>query len=181
LYTLKPVVKGTDIPKELQKTPVGLLLEYHNLRRSFDKFDQAKLLIGMCMDNRKHLRIPDNFAFIIRAGGANLRYSEFKVSFAIAMAGVRHIALIGHNHCGMSGVLSKKKQFITGLVKNAGWSKEQAEHHFDNHAVFFEIEDEPHFIWSEAKRLSTLYPKVMVVPMIYKIEDNNLYLIQKKK
>ena len=39
----------------------------------------------MCMDNRKHLHIPDNFAFIIRSGGANLRYSEFKVSYAIAV------------------------------------------------------------------------------------------------
>ena len=32
----------------------------------------------------KKLDIPDNFAFIIRAGGANLRYSEFKISFAIS-------------------------------------------------------------------------------------------------
>jgi carbonic anhydrase len=44
------------------------LLEYHNLGRALDVCTKAQLLIGMCMDNRKHLRIPDNFAFIIRAG-----------------------------------------------------------------------------------------------------------------
>lgn len=59
------------------------------------------------MDNRKHLHIPENFAFIIRSGGANLCYSEFIVSNAIAIAiaiaigNVKHIALVGHNNCGM--------------------------------------------------------------------------------
>ena len=69
-----------DIFAEYEGTPIGLLLEYHNFNKPLDKFTEAQLLIGMCMDNRKHLRIPDNFAFIIRAGGANLRFSEFKVS-----------------------------------------------------------------------------------------------------
>ena len=46
------------------------------------------LLVGMCMDNRRHVYIPDNFAFIIRSGGANLRCSEFKVSYAIAVGQV---------------------------------------------------------------------------------------------
>ncbi len=73
------------------------------------------------MDNRKHLHIPDNFAFIIRAGGANLRYSEFKVSYAIAVGSVSCIALVGHNQCGMVNLISRKEQFIRGLVENAGW------------------------------------------------------------
>ena len=71
-----------DILPDYQQTPIGLLLEYHNLSRPFEVCDSASLLVGMCMDNRKHLRIPDNFSFIIRSGGANLRYSEFKVSYA---------------------------------------------------------------------------------------------------
>ncbi|HET6274055.1 MAG TPA: carbonic anhydrase, partial [Bacteroidota bacterium] len=69
-----------DILPQYRGTPIGLLLEYHNLNRPYESYANAQLLIGMCMDNRKHLHIPDNFAFIIRAGGANLRYSEFKVS-----------------------------------------------------------------------------------------------------
>ena len=69
------ITKTKDILPEYKKNQIGLLLEYHNLKKSFDTYNQAQLLIGMCMDNRKHLRIPDNFAFIIRTGGTNLRYS----------------------------------------------------------------------------------------------------------
>ncbi|HLE90664.1 MAG TPA: carbonic anhydrase [Anaerolineales bacterium] len=158
-------------------TPIGLLLEYHNLNRPLDEYAKAELLIGMCMDNRKHLRIPDNFAFIIRAGGANLRYSEFKVSYAIAVGGVKSIALIGHNNCGMVNLISKKDLFIQGLVESAGWEREWAEEHFMHFAPIFEIGNEIDFVLSEAKRLRLRYPKIQVVPLLYRVEDNLLYLI----
>src|SRR3990167_1006334 len=116
-----------DIPKQYRGTSVELLFEYHNLGREYDSYSNAQLLIGMCMDNRKHLHIPDNFAFILRAGGANLLYSEFKVSYAIAVGNVSSIALIGHNQCGMVNLAARKELFIKGLVENAGWEKAQAE------------------------------------------------------
>lgn len=174
------ITKSEDIFPEYQDTPIGLLLEYHNLNRSLDSYAQAKLLIGMCMDNRKHLLIPDNFAFIIRAGGANLRYSEFKVSYAIAVGNVQHIALIGHNNCGMVNLISRKDQFINGLVEKAGWDKEWAEEHFMHFAPMFEIGNEIDFVISEAKRLRLRYPKITVAPMLYNVEDNRLYLINEK-
>src|SRR5574339_591009 len=121
---LVPVTAKADIFPEIQETPIGLLLEYHNPHREYDTYSQAQLLIGMCMDNRKHLHIPDNFSFIIRSGGANLRYSEFKVSYAIAVGGVRSIALIGHNQCGMVNLMERKDIFINGLVDNAGWEED---------------------------------------------------------
>ena len=132
------------------------------------------------MDNRKHLHIPDNFAFIIRSGGANLRYSEFKVSYAIAIGQIGHIALIGHNNCGMVNLISRRDQFITGLVNNAGWNKERAEEHFRNFAPMFEIGNEVDFVISEAIRLRLRYPKIIIAPMLYKIEDNRIYLIKEK-
>jgi len=49
-------------------------LEYHNLGRPLDSYEKARLLVGMCMENRKRLRVPDNFAHIMRTGGGNLRY-----------------------------------------------------------------------------------------------------------
>ena len=167
-----------DILPEYRETPIGLLLEYHNLNRPLDSFTTAQLLIGMCMDNRKHLRIPDNFAYIIRAGGANLRYSEFKVSYAIAVGGVKSIALIGHNHCGMVNLIAKRDLFIQGLVDNAGWDRERAEEHFVHFAPMFEIGNEIDFILSEAKRLRLRYPKIQVAPLLYRVEDNLLYLIK---
>lgn len=171
------VAKEEDIFPQYRKTPIGLLLEYHNLNRPFEVYENARLLIGMCMDNRKHLHIPDNFSFIIRSGGANLRYSEFKVSFAIGVGHVQHIALIGHTNCGMVNLISKKEAFIEGLVVTAGWDREAAEQHFMNLAPMYEIENAQDFILSETKRMRLRYPKVMIAPMFYRVEDNKLYLL----
>src|SRR3989339_893018 len=169
--------KNEDILPELRGTPIAHLLEYHNLGRSLDACDKARLLIGMCIDNRKHLRLPNNFAFIIRTGGANLRYSEFKISYCIAIGGIRHIALIGHNNCGMVNLMSRKEQFIKGLVDNAGWSTERAHDHFMHFAPMFEVDNEIEFTLNEARRINGRYPTMQVVPMLYCIEDNRLYLI----
>ena len=167
-----------DILPEYRQTPIGLLLEYHNLDRPLDTFDKAKLLVGMCMDNRKHLHMPDNFAFIIRSGGANLRYSEFKVSYAIGVGQVSHIVLIGHNNCGMVNLIARKNEFIDGLVMTAGWDKERAEEHFMHFAPMFEIGNETDFILSETKRLRLRYPKILIAPLIYLVDDNKLYFIK---
>ena len=110
------IEKTEDIFPKYRNTPIGGLLEYHNLDKDLDSYTEAQLLIGMCMDNRKHLHIPENFAYIIRSGGANLRYSEFKVSYAISVGNVRHIALLGHNNCGMVNLISRRQLFIDGLV-----------------------------------------------------------------
>lgn len=176
-HKLVAISKKSDIPRAYRGTPIGLLLEYHNLDRPFDVYSQARLLIGMCMDNRKHLHMPDNFAFIIRSGGANLRTSEFKVSYAIGVGGVAHIALIGHNHCGMVNLASRKEEFINGLIDRAGWKREKAEEHFMNLALMHEIDNEVDFILCETARLRRRYPRIKVAPLLYRVEENKLYCI----
>jgi carbonic anhydrase len=175
---LVSVNSKNDISPQYRETPIGLLLEYHNLNREHEKYDNAELLIGMCMDNRKHLHMPDNFAFIIRAGGANLRYSEFKVSYAIAVGQVKHISLIGHDNCGMVDLHERKELFIKGLVDNAGWNAYQAEEHFLHFSPMFEIGNEIDFILSETERLRKIYPKIQIAPLLYLVDDNKLYLIK---
>jgi carbonic anhydrase len=170
-----------DIPSKYQDTPIGFLFEYHNLGRPSDVYSSSQLLIGMCMDNRKHLHIPDNFAFIIRSGGANLRYSEFKVSYAIAVGGVRHIVLIGHNQCGMVDLVARREKFVQGLIEGAGWDRQAAEQHFAQFAPTFEIGNEIDFILSETKRLRLRYPRITIAPLVYLIENNFLYLIKEPK
>jgi carbonic anhydrase len=175
---LTPVEARDDIFPQYRDTPIGQLLEYHNLEREYDSYSQAQLLIGMCMDHRKHLSIPDNFAYILRAGGANLRPSEFKVSYAIAVGGVRHIALIGHTQCGMVNLMGRERAFIEGMVDGAGWERTAAEDHFYHFSPIFEIGSEIDFVCSEANRLRLRYPKIVVAPMLYRVEDNRLYLIK---
>ncbi|HYM21364.1 MAG TPA: carbonic anhydrase [Candidatus Kapabacteria bacterium] len=177
MHRLITINSKNDILPQYRDTAIEKLLEYHDLDRPLDVMKAPELLIGMCMDNRKHLRIPDNFSFIIRTGGANLRYSEFKVSYAIAVGGVRAIALIGHTNCGMVNLVARKELFIQGLVDAAGWDRSAAEDHFLHFAPMFEIGNEVDFVTSEAKRLRLRYPHIAVAPMIYKVEDNKIYLV----
>ncbi|NTV90599.1 MAG: carbonic anhydrase [Clostridiales bacterium] len=174
---LLKITSAEQIPTEYHDTPIGELIKYQNLSEGFKNYNSAQLLVGMCMDNRKQLRMPENFAFIIRTGGANLRYSEFKVSYAIAIGGVKHIALIAHDNCGMVNLVSKRDQFIDGLVKNAGWSRSRAEEHFMNYAPMFEIDNEIEFVVKESRRISEKYSGVMVVPLLYSVKDNMLSAI----
>ena len=172
------VHRTTDIPEKYRATPIGLLAEYQNRLRKFDVYSSAQILVGMCMDNRKALDVPENFAYILRTGGANMRASGFKISYAIAVGGVRHIAIAGHNHCGMVNLMQRKEAFIQGLVDGAGWDREKAENHFLNLVPMFEIGNEIDFVLSEVRRLRAEYPKIMIAPLLYRIEDNCLYFIR---
>ncbi|MHB0994777.1 MAG: carbonic anhydrase [Elusimicrobiales bacterium] len=175
---LLPVAAPGDIPRALRGTPFGRLLAYHNLGAAPAVHKSAELLVCMCMDNRKQLRLPENFAYILRTGGGNVLHSEFKVSYAVAIGGVRHIALIAHDNCGMVNLASRRKAFVAGLVEGAGWSPAEAMDHFNANAQQFEIGNEIIFARSEARRLGRRYPKIKVVPLLYRIGDGKLYLIK---
>lgn len=177
---LIPYRQESDILENYKNTPIEEFLEYHNLKKDFTKHQKARLLIAMCMDNRKYLNIPENFAYIIRTGGGNLRQSEFKVSYAIAIGGVETIAILAHNGCGMTNLFSRKDDFIRGLTEKAGWEKERAEEHFFQFSPLFEIGNEVDFVLSEAKRLRMRYPKILTAPLYYKIEENAIYQIGEK-
>src|SRR5579872_5426691 len=112
-----------DILPLYRNSPVGRLLEYHNLGRGPAAVSKPQLLIGMCMDSRKSLRIPNDFAFVLRTAGANMRDNEFRISYAIAVGGIRTIVLIAHTDCGMARLEQRREQFIRGLMQAAGWDE----------------------------------------------------------
>ena len=176
---LKPVTSPADIPPALRRTPFAKLLRYHNLGEEFGRHEKAEVAVCMCMDNRKQLRLPDNFAYILRTGGGNIRHSEFKLSFAIGIGGVRHVVMIAHDNCGMANLVHKREAFVKGLMRNAGWTRKRAAEYFAAYAPLFEIGNEIDFVLSEARRLNLKYPKVRVLPLFYGIADGKLYLIRK--
>ncbi len=175
---IKKIGHADDIPKSLKGTPLEELILYQNFAATHKEYTCAQMLIGMCMDNRKQLKIPENFAYIIRTGGANLRYSEFKVSYAIAVGGVNHIALIAHDRCGMVNLASKMQTFIEGLSHLENWTAERAQDHFLNYAPIYEIENETEFVLAESRRLADKYKGITVVPLYYTLDDNRLSLIE---
>jgi carbonic anhydrase len=170
-----PVNYRDDILPEYRGTPVELLLEYHNLGRAIGAATAPQLLIGMCMDSRKSLRIPNDFAFVLRTAGANMRDNEFRISYAIAVGGVRTIVLIAHTDCGMARLDQNRERFVQGLVDAAGWDEARAAKHFEDSAPKFGIRDEVDFVLKEAERLRAIYPRIHIVPLLYRVEDDLLY------
>jgi carbonic anhydrase len=177
---LIPITKVEDIFPEYRNTPVGLLLEYHNLNRAFETYTGARLLIATCMDNRISLQLPDKYAYIIRTGGGNILHNDFHISYAVAVGQIKYIVLIGHNKCGMVNLEERKDSFVSGLVERAGWTKEIAENHFDQDVSQCEIENEIEYLLKDVERLREQYPKIEVVPLMYLVEDNLLYQIKEE-
>ena len=60
MENLIKVTHTSDVLPEFRGTPVEELLEYNNIGREYRVYQKARILVGMCMDNRKHLHIPDN-------------------------------------------------------------------------------------------------------------------------
>ncbi|MFZ1683641.1 MAG: carbonic anhydrase [Candidatus Zixiibacteriota bacterium] len=129
------------------------------------------------MEHRYTLCLPENFAYILRTGGVNLKRIEFKVSYAIAVGGVQHLCLVGHDNCGMVNLSWRRDLFVRGLVKFGGWTAQAAEEHFDQHAAEFEIGDAQRFILAEAERLRLRYPRIKVAPLFYQVDEGMLYQI----
>ena len=178
VHQIISVTKQEDILPEYRGTPVELLLEYHNLGRAAGASQAPQLLIGMCMDSRKALRIPNDFAFVLRTAGANMRDNEFRISYAIAVGRVRTIVLLAHTDCGMARLAERREQFIRGLVDAAGWDEARAVKHFEDCAPKFGIRDEVDFVLHEADRLRRIYPRIAIVPLLYRVEDDLLYQLR---
>lgn len=175
---LVPVGSRCDVLEEYRETPIADLLAFHNLGVPYRHYTRAQLLVGMCMDHRLRLRVPLNFAYVLRTGGANFRGLEFQISFAIAVGGVRAVCLIGHDECGMAGLALRRESFVEGLMENAGWGRAAAENHFDALADRFEITDAAKFVLSEAERLRRQYPAVLVAPLLCSLGDGALSQIE---
>jgi len=165
------------IPKKYKDTPVSKLLEYHNLGLKHGIYTDPQMLIGTCMDFRLSFNIPKNFAYMIRTGGANMKNMEFKISFAISVGGIKHIAIIAHSDCAMTKLTISEKSFIRGMVKSAKWSEGLAVRHFKSKSPEFGIKDEIDFTLKETQRLKKLYPGITIVAMLYEVGNNKLSLI----
>ena len=172
---LRAVISREDILPEYRGTPLEWMLRYHNLGEPCPPTHGSPvLLVSMCMDHRKELRVPNEFAYVLRSAGGNLRDSEFEVSYAVAVGGVDTIALLAHTDCGMAHVTAKRDRFVNGLVTRAGWSPDEALAHFEDASSRYEIGDAATFVIGEAERLRARYPRLLVAPFLYAVESDLL-------
>ncbi|MGH2550264.1 MAG: carbonic anhydrase [Thermomicrobiales bacterium] len=170
--------KPEDILPVYRDTPVEELLRYHNFRepRPTDN-ETPKMFIAMCIDFRKFLVVPNDYAYIMRTAGARLRGNEFELLYAIAVGGVSTVVLIGHTDCGMTRVINQRDQFVTGLGERAGVSEETASEIFDTFAPEYAIEDPVKAMVAEAIMLRGLLKGVMIAPLLYRVNDDKLVQI----
>jgi carbonic anhydrase len=87
------------------------------------------------------------------------------------------MCLIAHDQCGMVDLRARRDLFVSGLVRNGGWERGEAERHFDLSSAVFEILDPVEFVVSEAQRLRERYPRVMVAPLFYHVGEGLLHQI----
>ncbi len=167
-----------DIPEQYRNTPIAKLLQYHNLGVPLDNFESAELLILMCMDNRQMLRTPQNFSFVVRNSGARLKDAYFPVSFALSVKGIQHIVVIGHTDCAMVDLESKKEAYVKGLSERCGWKRDEAESYFLNMVPYYMTVDAAGSAAIEAKLIRYKFRGVVVVPLLYSVENNDLSLIK---
>ena len=118
--------------------------------------------------------MPNEFAYVLRAAGGNLRGSEFEISYAVGVGRVSAIALLAHTVCGMVNVTKKRDIFVRGLVEWGGCPEEVASRHFAEHAPHYEIGDPLEFVVAEAVLIQSYYPRLMVAPLLYAVEDDRL-------
>jgi carbonic anhydrase len=175
MLSLIPVEMVDDILPRYRGTSVEHLLRYHNLGEPMPATTgKAEVLVGMCMDHREELRVPNEFAYELRVAGGRMGGHEFEISYAVSVARVAAIVLIAHTDCGMAHVTTKRGAFVRGLVEWGGCGEEDASRLFAKHAANYEIGDPAQFIVSEAARIQRFYPNVMVAPLLYAVEDDRL-------
>ena len=172
---LHRVTRETDILPVYQQTPVADLLRLHNLDCPRRIYTRPALLIATCMDYRIQLHLPDKFAFVLRLAGANLYQREFDLACALALAGLRHVCLIGHTQCAMVDLTAKRPTFVAGLARAGGWDPTEAGAYFESQIAHFHVADISRFVYQQALRLRTRYPGVLIAPLLLRLEDGLLY------
>lgn len=145
--------------------PVHTLLRSHNEGAVFPPFFQPELAVVTCMDFRIHLRMPENFAFVLRTGGANPEPVEPYLAFSVARMGIQAIALIGHTDCAM--------QYPDPYVLNHLPTDEEHIRRYRAQIAALAIGEVELFTRRQARKLS-IRLGLPVVPLLYRVEDRQL-------
>ncbi len=168
-----------DIPEYLRGTPVEDIISSHNFYEvsEIDVEHEPELIIGMCVDYRRQLHLPNNTAYIIRSPGANMHDCEFAIALGLAK-GLKYMALVVHNNCSMTDPFADRQGLVDSLSKEHGWNQAQAEKFFDRLADEKAIDNPIDFGLEEAQRLRNLFKGLTVVPMLYNVDNDRLYLLK---
>jgi carbonic anhydrase len=168
------VDKPQDIPARWVGTPIEDLIAAHNFGKEIASTGDPRLLLVSCIEYRFRPEVPHSFAYVSRSAGGRLIGGEFAVSYILAK-GVRHIALIGHNDCGMTKVDALKNQLIDALV-GQDWEQSSAKQYVEENAARFKMDDEIDALYQEFTRLTEMFPKIEIAPLFVSIASTRLHI-----
>lgn len=175
---LVSISEESDIPQMFRNTPIETLLKSNNMGKiEVTPNETPELIIGMCIDYRKSLYLPRDWAYVIRREGANMLGAEFALALGMSM-GANYMALIAHDNCAMAKPQNNRERFIKCLTEEHGWTSDLATRFFEDHIRSREIGNEISFILEETNRLQHTFKGMTIVPMLYRLEDSKLYLIK---
>jgi carbonic anhydrase len=111
---------------------------------------------------------------MMRRASGRMIGSEFSLAYTLAK-GVKHLALIGHNDCGMTKVAEHKDSMIDALIEQ-GCHRDRAEDYVIMHAALYAITDEIDSLRSEYMRLRRLFRKLEIAPLFLSLANSKLYI-----
>jgi len=163
-----------NLPERWLGTPIHNLIKSENFGLPIKAAGRPELLICTCIEFRYALPIPAMYAYVIRRASGRLIGSEFSIAYVLAN-GVRHLALIGHDDCGMSKVSTAKRGMIAALV-DQGWDRDRAEDFVAVQSSRYSMEDELDALEREYIRLKRLFRKLEIAPLFVSLADRMLYV-----
>jgi carbonic anhydrase len=163
-----------DIPTGWQGTPIESIIMAQNFGWPIQASGGPELLIATCIEFRYALPVPRMYAYVIRRASGRVIGSEFSVGYTLAQ-GVKFLAMIGHNDCGMSKVHDKAPDVVNAFVEQ-GWRREVAEEYVRKHAARHAISDELQALRDEYIRLRNIFPKLVIAPLFVCLHDCRFYI-----
>lgn len=163
-----------DIPASWQGTPLESLIMAQNFGWPIQASGKPELLIATCIEFRYALPVPRMYAYVIRRASGRVIGSEFSVGYTLAQ-GVRYLAMIGHNDCGMSKVYEKAPAVVDAFVEQ-GWQRDAAMAYVDKQVTRHAISNELVALQDEYFRLKRLFPKLIIAPLFVCLHDSRLYI-----
>ncbi|WP_189003314.1 carbonic anhydrase [Deinococcus roseus] len=159
-----PVIEHPEYNQEAEQA-INILLSSHNEKSDGPGFEGPQLAIVTCMDYRINLRLPKNFAFVLRTGGANTLPIEPYLAFSVARTGIHAVAIIGHTDCAM--------QHPNPYVVEQLPASTDVKRDYRSQIASLAILDAPEYTRREAKRLAERLG-LPVIPLLYHVEDHKI-------
>jgi len=171
---LVEIVDREDIPLELRDSPIEALIMRLNFGWPVMQSNSPQLLISTCIEFRFSLPMPRMNSYVIRRASGRLVGSEFTIGYCMAQ-GVNHVAMIGHNDCGMTRAFQHAPRLVDSYV-NQGWSRKSAQEFVDKNLQRYHMQDELEALQTEYIRLKALFKKLVIAPLFVSLYDSRLYL-----